>query len=248
MKPFFVTEILDMMVVSSQKGRYFEMKNRRWYGLSFCKSGQITYTHNGKSFVSEPCSAVILPKGQSYSLFGDKSGEFPLINFCCAEDFTDEFLVIPIQNSERLIRQFEKMRSLYLIEGNGFEVLSLFYGILHEFFGHSENGLLTPAVRYIEQNFMNPSLSNAELAGKCGISEVYFRKLFVKKFKVSPKQFVLDLRIHHAKQLLAEGALKNTAIAEKCGFASPYHFCRAFKQKTGMTPSNYMKQNKIYEI
>lgn len=248
MKPIFVSDMPVAMLVPSEKGRVAKMVNRGCYGLSFCTGGQITYTHNGKNYVQEQGVAVILPKGQSYSLYGNKTGVFQLINFSCTEEFTDEFMVIPIQNEEWFLRQFDKIRALSLVEGNSFEVMHIFYRMLHELFGQSENSILTPAIRYIEQNFMNPGLSNGELASKCYISEVYFRKLFVKKFGVTPKQFILDLRLNHAKQLLSEGTLKNTAIAQKCGFASPYHFCRAFKQKTGMTPTEYMKQNRIRNI
>jgi AraC-like DNA-binding protein len=33
-----------------------------------------------------------------------------------------------------------------------------------------------------------------------------------------------------------------TAISETCGFASVYHFCRAFKTETGLSPSEYAKK------
>ena len=42
--------------------------------------------------------------------------------------------------------------------------------------------------------------------------------------------------------------LKINAVAEHCGFSNQYHFCRLFKEKTGLTPTEYMKQNRIYKI
>ena len=71
---------------------------------------------------------------------------------------------------------------------------------------------------------------------------------FIKHFGTSPKQFIIDLRIQRAKQMLAEGALSVSIISEKCGFSNPYHFCRLFKQRVGITPSEYRKANLIYEI
>ena len=83
------------------------------------------------------------------------------------------------------------------------------------------------------------------LAQLCNISEVHFRKLFKEEFDKSPKQYILDMRIRRAKQLLRDGVFKINAISEECGFSSEYHFSRIFKQKTGMNPTEYNKKNQI---
>ena len=105
-----------------------------------------------------------------------------------------------------------------------------------------------PAIRYIESNYQSPGLSNAELAKECNISEVYFRKIFTETYKTTPKQFIVDIRINKAKQLLSDGFLKVGTVAELCGFSNQYHFCRLFKEKTGVTPTEYMKRNRIFKI
>ena len=66
-----------------------------------------------------------------------------------------------------------------------------------------------------------------------------------KTYGISPKQYIIDTRMNMAKQMLSEGSFKINAISEKCGFTNPYHFCRLFKEKTGLTPTEYMKQNKF---
>lgn len=49
-----VTDIKETLTVSSPKGRFEKINNRKSYGISFCISGQITYTHRGEKFVSDP--------------------------------------------------------------------------------------------------------------------------------------------------------------------------------------------------
>ena len=110
------------------------------------------------------------------------------------------------------------------------------------------NNTIMLALNFIEKNYQNPNLKNEDMAKECNISEVYFRKLFFKHFKTTPRQFIIDIRIQKARQLLTEGILKINAISEKCGFSNPYHFCRVFKEKTGLTPTEYMKQNRVYKI
>ena len=245
-----ITGITDIITFSSSKGRYKKIENRPTYGLSFCTEGQITYTHNGKKYISDPNHAIILPQNESYTLFGDKKGVFPVINFTCLDFSCDTMLLFPIENIEPFIHDYERMKALQLFENNRTKLFSLLYGILHRLLISSDPnaGILAPAMRYLEGNFSDPNLSNAILAQKCEISEVYFRKLFFKQYRTTPKQFVIDIRTDKAKQLLADGVFKINAISEKCGFFNPYHFCRVFKQKTGLTPTEYSRQNRIHTI
>ena len=74
------------------------------------------------------------------------------------------------------------------------------------------------------------------------VSEVYFRKLFLKHMNTSPKQYIIDIRLQKAKQLLAEGVFSISAISEKCGFSNPYHFCRIFKDRIGIPPLRIQKR------
>ena len=244
-----VTDIKELFTVSSPHGRKEEIRNRKSYGLSFCAEGKITYKINGKQAVSDEYHAVILPKGMSYSLYGNKSGIFPVINFDCKEFLCDEVISLPIQSADTYIKDFEKMKALSLFEENRAKIMSVFYSILHRLSTESSvRSVIIPAIRYIESNYQNPKLSNAELAEKCNISEVYFRKIFTENYKTTPKQFIMDIRINKAKQLLSDGLIKVGAVAEQCGFSNQYHFCRLFKEKTGITPTEYMKQNRISKI
>jgi len=72
--------------------------------------------------------------------------------------------------------------------------------------------------------------------------------MFLLHYDITPKQYILNARIRRAKQLLCDTPLTVTAIAEKCGFSSVYHFCRSFKQHTGQTPTEYAVKNKINQI
>lgn len=244
-----ITAIKECFIVSSKKGEDTIIENRPSYALSFCIDGQITYVHNGKATVSDPSCAVILPQGQTYTLVRDKSGSFPVINFTCGEVLCDTITSLPLQNASMYISQFKKLRSLSLFEGNKAEMMSILYHMFYRLsMESSECKAILPAVTYIENNYRNSDITNAFLADLCSISEVYFRRLFKKQYKISPGQFICDIRIKKAKQLLSEGTLKICAIAEKCGFANQYHFSRMFKSKTGITPSEYMKINKFSEI
>lgn len=61
---------------------------------------------------------------------------------------------------------------------------------------------------------------------------------------LSPVQYILSLRLRLAKKLLRESDTPITSIALDCGFNSSGYFSRVFKKDTGMTPSQYRKQQK----
>ena len=140
------------------------------------------------------------------------------------------------------------MSKIVIIGTSGSGKTCYFYGMLHKLYSDYIPHELRGAVRLIRDDCSDASLTNTRLAYECNISEVYFRKLFTKHFGTSPKQFIIDLRIQRAKQMLGEGSLSIFVISEKCGFSNPYHFCRLFKQRVGITPSEYRKANLIYEI
>ncbi len=245
-----VTQISQPFTVHSAKGRAFEMENRPDFGLSFCISGQITYTMHGKEFVSCPGYAVILPRGGYYSLRGDKDGLFPLMNFHCVGLPRDTILRLPLKNSQACIRDFETLKHLFLFGENRLRIYSVFYDLLNKVFQEQtpQQSPLAPALRYLEEHLSDPGLSNAVLAAQCRISEVYFRKLFAQHYGQTPRQYILNIRIAKAKQLLTESPYTVTYVAEQCGFASLYHFCRVFRERTGVTPSQYAKENRIFRL
>lgn len=245
-----VTDIEKPLTVFSEKGRQLQMDNRPCYGLSFCISGQITYVQDGQRYVSKPSCAVLLPRGASYSLYGDKSGLFPLINFQCDNLACDHITVLPLSNPKNHLSQFKKLSNCFLYGDNTLKIFGLFYDILADIETEqtqSQNPLY-PIIDYLREHIGDAELTNTVLAKRLGVSEVYLRRLFTTYCGTTPKQYILTLRIEKAKQLLADNRYTVTAIAEKCGFSSLYHFCRCFKERTGCTPREYADNHIIYKI
>lgn len=247
-----VTSVRSAFTVHSPKGR-FETVNRKYFGLSLCQEGEIIYSHNNNTAVSDLTHAVFLPAGETYTLSSDRNGVFPVINFSCAGKPFDTVISVPCENTKALIRDFERIRALLLFNGSRLEIMSIFYRMLHTLLnGGAENtaanGPLAPAIRYLTLNYASSDITNALLAEKCHISEVYFRRLFIQKYGMPPKQFIIDIRLAKAKQLLSEGITKVNTVAAECGFSNQYHFSRLFKEKTGLTPTEYRKINSSCKI
>ena len=244
LKQITVASIAETATVSFPRAHTIEMKDRRTFGLSFCKEGQISYAHGICRVVEGPQTAVFLPQGASYTIYGDRGGTFYVINFTAEGKLPDTVTPIPLQDTQTFLYEYEQMRALHLSGNSRAKEMSLFYGMLHRL--GSEGGahvaMLSPAVRMMEESYGDPLLSVGMLARRCAVSEVYFRRLFLTAYGITPKQYLIELRLSKAKQLLLEGA-SVCRVAEACGFGGPYHFSRLFKERVGMPPSNYARRN-----
>ena len=239
-----LTDICEVVTIYSPTGRRYETSDRQWYGLSFCESGRIVYHHDGKKIVSDRDHAILLPKGATYYLRGEATGNFPLINFTAIGPTVNEFLQIPLKEPEQFFRDFERLKKMFLEQSSRAEIMSAMYGILAKLISEDrdESDPTSAAVDYIREHLDDPALSNAELAKQCGFSEVYLRQLFKEYRGTTPKQYILDLRLKKARDLLTNSGMRVSEIADRCGFSSVYHFSRAFHGAVGMSPSEYGRQ------
>lgn len=96
------------------------------------------------------------------------------------------------------------------------------------------------ALSYIQEHF-NDDLSLQEVADHVHMSKNYFSEQFKKRTGLNFIDFVIRVRIYHAKQLLRTTGLKIQEVGEKSGFNSPKHFLKIFKREVQCTPAEYRK-------
>ena len=106
-------------------------------------------------------------------------------------------------------------------------------------FSGAEDRLLD-AVEFIHDNLTSNSLSIELLAHMCGMSDTYFRRLFVKNFKTTPLKYINKLKLNYAKELLRSGYYTVSQVSEKCGFENIQYFSLFIKKETGKTPSQFL--------
>ncbi len=106
-----------------------------------------------------------------------------------------------------------------------------------------ENSMYYPSMhrakKIIEERYAE-KISAEDIAKEVNLSESRFRFLFGKTYGITPHQYLTDIRITHAKQMLWGNASMGE-IAERCGFGSQQYFNDCFKKETGITPGQYKK-------
>jgi len=88
---------------------------------------------------------------------------------------------------------------------------------------------------------LDDQLSLESLAQESGYSRVHFMRMFRAATGRSPHNYLMNLRIERARELLSNPALSLTDIALDCGFSSHSHLTRVFRQFLGVTPSEYRR-------
>lgn len=95
---------------------------------------------------------------------------------------------------------------------------------------------------------LDQDLSLSALAQQIGFSPYHFARQFRRATGQSPHQFVLGLRIEHARQLLREAHLPLAQVALASGFANQSHLTQAFKRSMGLTPAAYRQEHKFVHV
>lgn len=94
---------------------------------------------------------------------------------------------------------------------------------------------------YMEKNFTKADFSVSTMSKDLHFSRSYLGKLFKEKTGKNISDYIAELQINYAKQLLTTTDLTINEITNKLGQANPSNFIRKFKNYTGLTPGEYRK-------
>ncbi len=75
------------------------------------------------------------------------------------------------------------------------------------------------------------------------MSVSWFARVFKRHTGTSPQQYLINVRINKAKELLVSSTYNISKIAEIVGYYNPLYFSRVFKKHTGCSPSEYRIRN-----
>lgn len=96
-------------------------------------------------------------------------------------------------------------------------------------------------VRFLMRENVEKNLDFQKIAAENNVGYSYFRKMFKRFTGISPKQYLLQLKVLRAKELLLSSDKTIKEISFELGFQSIFYFSRIFKEKTGISPSDMRK-------
>ena len=104
----------------------------------------------------------------------------------------------------------------------------------------SRNDEIERLIKYINSNF-GQKLSLSYLANYIHLSREYLSRYFKQYTGKNISEYLLEIRMEHAKELLSESNYTIEDISLYCGYPTLSNFQRAFKSYVGFSPSNYRK-------
>jgi AraC-like DNA-binding protein len=236
--------------------RLEQKEARPRHGFVFVLEGAALFQFDGQSLTVSKNDIVYLPKGSRYltRASAHDTYHFITVSFQLAHDAVLSQLPMPIVTKpanpnaylhlfREVVQRWQRKEILYKLKCQSIlaEIMHLLIlEIVQERSDHHLMDKIRPAVEIMERQYTE-SLSIETLADRCALSTSHFRRLFRKAYGLSPQQYLLNLRINKAKDLIRSQLYTMTEVAERSGFANIYYFSRTFRQATGVPPTEYSK-------
>lgn len=160
-----------------------------------------------------------------YTLMQKNTGLIPII---ASYKLSDNDLAAQIKNQPHVSQLKQKME----------QILLLYMEKLKSQQEKKEEYVVKKAQAYMEKHY-SEQLLLADIAAQFNLHPNYFSSLFKKQLDMTVRDYILQLRIRKAKEMMEDPAIKLLDIALAVGYEDAAHFNRAFKNVTGVSPSRY---------
>lgn len=101
---------------------------------------------------------------------------------------------------------------------------------------------VTEAKEYIRQNYFT-HITAEQVAEHVHLSRAYLRNIFFEREGISPRAYIIKMRMERACYLLTESELLVTEIAMSVGYDDIFQFIKLFKKHLGCSPTEYRKRS-----
>jgi YesN/AraC family two-component response regulator len=238
--------LLDVLEVDQTDINNFN-KERNFSALSFRFDADTLLKTETQECVAAPNCICYVPAQLNYRRISKKD-HMIVVHFHAVNYSTNQIELFYPKESEAIGQIFQALRNCWKEQLPGYtyrcaalmnEILALCY---QQNYKESIPGKLQNALRYLEENYKTPDLTVSALAKQAFVSEVYFRKLFKKQYGISPRKYIIKLRMETAMELISTGYYSLAEVAALVGYEDYKYFSTEFKVFTGVSPSRYCYQ------
>ncbi len=265
---YFIPVLTDLArqfyYYTTECGHYFcepgycvNRSDAQTYILFFVRKGELAFKVSGKHLVASANEMVLLNAYAPHQYYAKSNVEFFWMHINGA-------------NSKSFCDAIVQEKGIYLTKQHHSEVQALLGQLIHSFHKQqiaeqmcsrmlfemlcylttstekrsaqtaANTTSVERAIVYI-QNRLHESISLGEIAEHVQISPYHFVRIFKKATGYSPYDYLILLRISHAKYLLKNTQMTIRAVGEQVGYHSEVSFIKMFSQKVGLSPGRFRK-------
>lgn len=255
-----IKEIFASFFQVRNGGYSFPAESHPYYEMVYIDHGAMDTTVNGKNFPLGRYDLMIYPPGERHShrTKPDENCSYLTVLFQMDDG-------LPEQLSDRIFHCRKDIyhalcRFMQVVQNEGYlnSELAILYLkeviiLLHQFDTKQvidskvnptqmqyESNLLNEILAYISSNLYS-AFSIEELCSRFSISRSSLQNLFRTNLHVSPKQYISDIKLERAKQLILLHNHSISEISDLLGFTSIHYFSRKFKVRFGISPTEYAR-------
>lgn len=222
--------------------------------IAYVLEGHAVYRFQDYEFEVKKGDLFVVTFASQYSIYSSPEYELWFAD-CMFENRTGSTYnscVLPIANKQELekyVMELMKMSKHWSMHNPAMRMraISLIYGMFscmlfsgeERYIGNNAKDRLKIAEKRIIDGYADPDFECNTLGSMIGMSEVHFRRLFLRMYGVTPKQYLISYRMNVAKSLLAQGEISIAEIAARIGYNSVCYFSRAFKKECGVSPTEF---------
>lgn len=244
-REFMHLQLLDVVYWQEETAEN-RTKARSFHALSIRMESDARFVTDSQTVQMKSGDLAFVPAGCGYTR-SCKVDKMLVIHFLMDPPPPDILIrVIRDHNYDAIYPLFRKALTEWTEKKPGYyyRAVSLLYRIFGELYRQSEpedplmQPLVVRAVSIMRQDFKHSDLTIHQIAKRLYVSEAYLRRLFQQELRQSPKEFLTNLRLQRARDLLNAGYDPITVISEKVGFSNSKHFSTIYKKHFGYPPSS----------
>ena len=233
-----IIKIIGIEHMHWEQGIY-KVEPRKYSALAFRISGCARIVADKKEYCINSNDVLYLPQNIGYTA---EYTDTEVIVFHFETLYNDKNLeVYSFKNTEQVYKLFISSNALWANKEPGYNVyvtaqLYLILGLMLERSAKAlQPDYFLKAMSFINSNYKNNALCVNLICNEAGISATQFRKLFKKYFQKTPMQYITELRLEYARNLISNGISIKAASIES-GFNDTKYFARVVKKHLGCNP------------
>lgn len=162
------------------------------------------------------------------------------------KDYPESLAAVGESDVEMYMRQLERTSNIRETER---QFALLLDGMEHCLEEQNRYSRLVSDIRtFCIRNLSDNALSGQMISDQFHLSVTYLNQLFKQELSVTIKQYISEMRMERARELLTQTYDTVDEIAAKCGYSNGNYFAKAFRENQHMSPTDYRKQmEKRYE-